>query len=540
MTGELFPATEFEKTLIIRGEPILLYAGLAITVILLTLSSGLAYKVLRRKVSRKGAAAIFAIILIFIAFRAAFVPLTSRIFFDEDLYLNTGKNIAERMQACMCNYAEKGDCVDCIMNKAPSSHPFVLGWAVSLFGAERGQLIISTIFPALSIFLAFVSGTLLFGKESAGIVSAGALSAVPVFIEWSMTAAAEPTMLFFFLLSLATLMLFRETGSLRALFLFSTALSFLVQTKAEGILFFPIFYLGALLFYPWRRASLPANILHLSLSIALALALSSIALIHISIAGKGSDWGAGDLDKFSIDNFLQIFPVNSKFLLFGYPEVSVHPISLTIFSLVGLATMLVPKKGLFLPKQAIFLSVAFLSFFLLYCFFYAGSVKYGADVRYALSYYPALALLAGAFGRLLSRNGAIILAVFLIVSSFYYAFPQVSRQGPEIAEAKMARDYRDYALLEISRGNLPNECLIVSHVTSLYANEGYSTAQPWYIENPELSARIREGNPCIVFDYGFWCTVPPFEEGQCRRISETFSDRVVSRSPEGFVFYNVT
>lgn len=540
MSGELFSATEFERSLIMRGEPLLLYAGLALIIFLLAVSGGLAYKVLRRKVSRKGAVAIFAIILIFVAFRATFVPLTSRIFFDEDLYLNTGKNIAEAMQACMCNYAERGDCVDCIMNKAPSAHPFILGWAVSLFGAERGQLIISTIFPALSIFLAFVAGTLLFGSESAGIVSAGALSAIPVFIEWSMTAAAEPTMLFFFLFSLATLMLFRETGSLRFLFLFSTALSFLVQTKAEGLLFIPLFYFGVLLFYPWRRASLPMNVLHISLSLILTLALSSIALLHISIAGKGSDWGAGELEKFSIGNFIQIFPVNSKFLLFGYPEISVHPVSLSIFALIGLGLMLVPKRGLFLPKQAIFLSLVFLSFFLLYCFFYAGSVKYGADVRYALAYYPALALLAGSFGRILSRNGAIILAVFLITSSLYHAFPQVSRQGPEIAEAKRARDYRDYALLEISRGNLPKECVIISHVTSIYANEGYSTAQPWYIENAEQEAQIREKNACVIFDYGFWCTVPPFEEGQCRRISQVFSERAVSRSPEGFAFYNVT
>jgi len=112
-------------------------------------------------------------------------------------------------------------------------------------------------------------------------------------------------------------------------------------------------------------------------------------LIHSYYFSKNDPWGAEGGGKFGLGYLQKNISDNVGFWIAGYPSIE-HPFLFTIFALIGLVYSF--KKD---RKVCLFLLTWFGSFFLLYAFFYAGSVRYGVDVRYALSEYPPLILLAG-------------------------------------------------------------------------------------------------------------------------------------------------
>ncbi|MFH0962019.1 MAG: glycosyltransferase family 39 protein [archaeon] len=529
MSGDLFPNTVSQFSLISKGEPILLI----ISLVLLVFMGVLTARETARQLGgiKRNYWLVFATVLAAATiFRIAAVPLTNRVYFDEDLYLNTGKNIAESLRACMCNAAfETNGCSDCILNKAPSAHPFVLSIFSLFFGIGRAHFLNSLIVPTLSILLVFLCGYLLFNSARAGVLAAVFASTIPVFLEWSMTAAAEPTVFFFSLLSLFILLLFSRTRRSAFLFALACSLSFLAQAKAEGILFVPVFALGLLIL---NGRKLLRKIIPILLAAALFFLLSSVSLYHVYIAGKNSNWGADTSAKFSVESFKTNLPINSRFLLFGYPGIA-HPFILTISALAGLVLLLAlpGRRG-----AAVFLLTWFLSFFFLYCSFYAGSVRYGTDVRYALAYYPALTLLAAAIGSKFSWKGLAIFSLVIIGSFAFNSLSQVTTPAEKIAEAKLARDYKTF----VFGADLPRNCTIASHVTSIYNDLGIPTVQPWYLEDPSLLSKTREKRECLLFDYGFWCAVPPFKDDQCARlISRIGAEKVISDSAGTFGYYSL-
>lgn len=524
MSGELFPGSALETEFISRGEPVLLLIAFLAAIIL-------AFS-LRREISRefsgmsrRGWIVLAAIVLAGLVFRLAFVPVTQRIFFDEDLYLNTARNIASEARACMCNWGAD-TCADCILNKATSAHPFLLAGLSLFFGIAGTHAAHAALASAASVILAFLCAYLLFGRsEKAGLLSAAALSVVPVFSEWSNTVAAETSFIPLALATVAAAALYCSTGSRRVLFLLAAVASIMVQTKAEAFIF--IIPLAAYILLSPRKSRLPALFLA---SAAILFLLSSAGFYHIYLAARGSDWGAEGQKTFSLASFKANLPMNSGYLL-GLDRRLAFPGILTLMAAAGLALLVARRRF----AQAALLAGWFLAFFLLYCAFYAGGISYGADVRYSLMYVPALALLAGALGERISGRAAAACGLALIASFAISGAAAAMTPAGSIAEARDARAYREFAVA----AEIPDNCTVISHVTAIYLDRGISAAQPWYLEDPALLAGI--GTPCVVLDYGFWCTVPQFRDNQCKRFLDGLNLTKLSESPDGrYSFYLVS
>jgi hypothetical protein len=523
MSGALFPATAAQEMFIGRGEPIALLIALLIFIALLAFSYKRVLKAFSG-VSRRTWLVLALILISALAFRLLFVPVTTRVFFDEDLYLNTGLNILSG-QACMCNSGVPA-CTDCILNKAPSAHPFLLSILTLIFGMGATPLAYAAIVSTLSTLLMFLCAYLFFGKrQEPALLSAVLLSLVPVFIEWSNTAAAEPTILFFAMLSFLFLLLYLDGKESRLLFLFAVSLVFAIQTKAETGLILPLFALAIPLFSGFSILKKPAFYLAFLMVAVLCLP----AFLHIYLAAKGSDWGAEGGDKFSFAIFKQNFPINTKFFLFGYQYVA-HPFFLTALAVFGLMLLILSGRW----RVAAFLLIWFLSFFLLYCAFYAGSVRYGTDVRYTLAYYPALILLAASVGLAMKPRALLLLSAVLIGYFAMTALPQVTTPGPAIREAEGARAYRVFAM----DFQFPPNCTVFSHVSSMYLDRGIPSGQLWYLETPDVFSQAN--STCLIFDYGYWCSVPPFRDTQCANLLATHSYQKLGTDPSGeYTYYRM-
>jgi hypothetical protein len=506
MSGDLMAATAAQQSVIMYGSVISLYVSLALVVFLVILSWGKIRKAFSQ-VSRKAWLGLIIIAVAALAFRLAFVPETNRVYFDEDLYENMARNILLEGKSCMCNGGNASACYDCILNKAPAAHPFLMSLFFRILGPSReaGFAMASATALGASILI-FLSAYLLFHKkEEPAILSVLLLNILPVFNVWANTLASETTFVFLSLLALVFLLLYREKQEPIFLFLVAGALSMAAQCKAETGLLFPLFYLALVVLCGPRILLKPA----FYLSACLVIFLCGPHLLHTYLAAKGSSWGATG-PKFSLEYFKQNLPVNAGFFLFGYPAIE-HPLLVTILALLGLAILV--WKGL--GRQVVFLSIWFLAFFTLYTSFYAGSVLFGTDVRYVISFYVPFILLASSAG--LAVPGKKLLAIFcaiLVVYFFLFFFKTVSTPAPEINEANQARAYAEFA----RSVSLPMNCTIFSHVSALHIDLGRASVQPWYLEDPAMLAQVREKTSCLVFDYGYWCTVPPFKEGQCKQI----------------------
>ena len=105
-----------------------------------------------------------AIIAMFVA------PRTHRIFYDEDIYLNIGQNIANLKKAGMCNegghlYGEYF-CDSLEYNKEPNGWPYLVSVLFRITGASHPAcFLMNNIFWGLSILVVFFTGFLLFGDE---------------------------------------------------------------------------------------------------------------------------------------------------------------------------------------------------------------------------------------------------------------------------------------------------------------------------------------------------------------------------------------
>ena len=85
-------------------------------------------------------------------------------------------------------------------------------------------------------------------KEKVGLYSAFILALVPVHIMWSPTTAAEPSFLFYTLLTVMFFLITFEIKTWKTYLLAAVSLSYAIQIKAEGVIVLPIIGLFSLLY----------------------------------------------------------------------------------------------------------------------------------------------------------------------------------------------------------------------------------------------------------------------------------------------------
>lgn len=460
-------------------------------------------------------------------------PRTHKIYYDEDIYLNIGQNIANLKTAGMCNEGEhiygKYFCHRLEYNKQPNGWPYLISVILRIFGTSHLAChLMNNFIWGLSALAVFFIGYLLFEDKNAGIFGALIFILMPEGLIWSNTTSAEPSSALWVSLALLAVIFFAKTPENRSLFLVAVLLPFAFQFRPESILI--VLPVGLVLILMIPKEFLKQRTY---LFILLFLMLTLPHFIHL-YAVRGEGWGAVGESKFALKYFEENFRVNSLF----YFKNKRFPLFFTLLFFTGVfMPKLNPgKKGetvrtatfSFFWKEKTVVFSWFLAFWGIFLFFYAGSYNYGADVRFSLLSYIPLGVLAGFGAAALSRWATERLnwewsscgMTILILICFLSFMPYIRAIGQEAWGARADHEYA-----EIMAEKLPSDSLILAHNPNMFLLWGKNAAQASIAsqDTPHLRNLFKRFPGGIYFHYNFWCNVSnPAQRSFCDNILEKF------------------
>jgi hypothetical protein len=477
---------------------------------------------LLKPINKKVWLSVIAIFLLAFYIRMFVAPQTHRVFFDEDIYLDIGKEILTERKACLCNYGDYKGCYECILMKWPNGFPFTVAVAFSIFGiSEPVGYALNIFLGSLSAVLIFLIGYLISKEVKIGLFAALMFALIPQHIVWSSSTASEPMFVFYALLAVFAFLLSFEFNTWWSNLFAISSLAFAMQVKTESGALLALF--GLLMLLLDKKLRIKIGTMKFLVPWIIFLVLVTPYIIHTYHSSKTDPWGSSG-KMFGFEFFKENAPTNTWFWTFGYETIE-HPLLFTIFALIGFIFTFKKEKGIIF-----FLGIWFMIFFMVYAFFYAGSVRYGTDVRYSLIGYPPLVLLAGYGVFFLHKNlskkiksdllisSIFVLIIFILGFSFYYK--SVSTMPNDITEANQARIYHDF-VVDYAK-NLDKNCYILSHVSSIYLVLGKGSLQTWNGQNEQVMRELFSKTDCVIFDDGFWCNLEPYKSSVCKNIFDKF------------------
>jgi hypothetical protein len=119
-----------------------------------------------------------------------------------------------------------------------------------------------------------------------------------------------------------------------------------------------------------------------------------------------------------------------------------------------------------------------------------------------------------------------LLLLFLLLIYFSFYVEKMHVPAEKIEEAYGARLYRDFAINFASKQ--PDDCLFISHVSSIYSWLGKGHMQVWYVYKPEFDDLIKKEN-CVIFDEGYWCSIQAPESQSCLQFAKKYRLELLSR-----------
>ncbi|MCX5908804.1 MAG: hypothetical protein NTY64_16910, partial [Deltaproteobacteria bacterium] len=259
---------------------------------------------------------------------------------------------------------------------------------------------------------------------------------IPHNLIWSNTAAAEPSAAFFSGLTVLFFLTWLRSQKIVHLFLLAVTLPLACQMRPESGLIV-IWSMAAILILS------PGTIMKRRVwAMGLLTALFLLPhLLHL-YAMSGQSWGAEGV-KFSAGYFLNNLRVNGPY----YINNSQFPVFVTLLALAGCL------RGKGTHTRSMLISIWFLLFWGIFLFFYAGSYRYGTDVRFALVTFMPLAILAGLGGGKLSEivshsarldipeRYAAALIILVLLFSWISFLPMIRTVGQEAWAARFDHLY---------------------------------------------------------------------------------------------------
>ena len=483
-------------------------------------------------------------------------PRDHRIYYDEDIYLSIGQNIAYLKntgvhsgedyassvrniwkrwtgRAAMCNEGrhEYGDffCDRLEYNKEPNGWPFLISIVFRLAGVhEEAAFWTTNLLYALAIGATFGIAYLLFRCPYRGLFAALIFALTPEYIMWSNTTAVEPSAACFTGLALLTALIYVRSRAGSALFLLMVMAVFACQFRPESIMSLAVIGLAVLLFAP---EELKRGRLYLALALFFILIIPHLAHLY---AVKDMGWGSSG-PKFSFDYLAGNFKVNALFYLKNVR----FPVVFTVLLFLGL--LLGSREGegnrkTFLLCEKTVLFLWFILFWGIFILFYAGSYDYGADVRFSLLSSLPLALLAGngsvSLARLFNRRfrHMQLLLATVIIFSFIPFLPFVKAITQEAWGARYDHKYA----MEMAK-EVPDNGIVLTHNPNMFlvwgrnaAQASLATEQTGYFKN--FFYRYPGG---IYFHYNFWCNVPDkLQNSFCKNILERYDSTLIKSYKE--------
>lgn len=448
------------------------------------------------------------------------VERTPRIFFDEQIYLSIGQNLADEHKAWMCNEGttEYGSvhCYRGEYNKQPYGYPYLLSLVFRLAGVgDWAGWFVNNLCFLLLPWTVYAASRLLFDDRGAALWAALLAVLIPEQLMWSNTSSSETSAALAVLASVVSALYFVRERSTAALAWTVATTAFALQFRPESILAVPL-VAGILLLLAPRE--LPRT--RMFAAALGGLVLSSVVLGHL-VAVSGESWGVTDGPRMSASYFLSNLRTNGLF----YFENVRFPALYTVLALFGVFRAW--------RRQVLVPIAHFLLFWGVFLFFYAGSYDYGADVRYSLMSYPPLAILAGrGLAGLLAlvpqgrRTAASRAAVAFVAFNFLAFLPLVRAAGEEAwaarAGVEIARQFRD---------QLPANSIVLTHNPNMFLVWGANAAQASYAAYEEsyvedyLMSRYSGG---VFFHWNYWCNAQVKEQADvCEQILDRFPAELV-------------
>lgn len=463
------------------------------------------------------------------------VPATHRIYYDEDIYINTAQTLAYANRSGFCNYGtfENGKYQPhwIAYNKQPAGWPFLISLVFRFMGTREMYAFFLNIFVFCgSIIMVYLITRKMTADGMMAFVAALVYAVMPHNLIWANTAAAEHAAAFFTGLTILLAVIFLTGGKDRHLFLLSVCLPFAAQMRPESILIYPLILLCFVIISPGILRQRKIWIFAV-----LAAVFILPHLLHLYTV-SGQKWGA-DHSKFSMLYFGRNFSDNGLYFL----NHRYFPTALTVLAAIGLL------GSSHLLKFRILTATWFIFFWGVFIFFYAGSYGYGADDRFALLAFMPLAVLAGlGSGRLrdkavfLTRRIGILPGIRLqpvylvilavIILEFVYFLPFVRQTGEEAWASR-----HDHLFAEKFIRNIPQDAIVLTHNPTMFLNWGQGAIQAYTgIAHPDHIRRLLEKtNGHVYFHHDYWCnTDSKAPQRLCRAISEKYELIEVGRARE--------
>ena len=500
-----------------------------IALLLLIAGAGLSFSEIRDSLPSRSVWYPLAVGLLALAAVRTIPPPTHRIYYDEDIYENVAQNILWMGRAQMCNEgtieANTFRCDASEYNKEPNAFPFLVSLAFRLTGVrESAAHALNHVVFALGAVALFWLSAMLFERASVGIGAALVYTLTPQNLRWGATVAAEPGAASFAALGVGAFILFCRRPSWRTGLFGASALAFACQFRPESGLVLAVAGSIVLLLAPdlLRGQTLWATAL-------LIFTLLVPQLAHIS-AVRHEPWGSGDGGKFSFEYAKANLGPNVQYYAGGedFPR---------LFTALALLGLIRPGRR----RESLSILVWFVLLFAIFVPFYAGSYRYGADVRFSLMSATPLAALAGAglgwlfdlSRRLRPDSRPLAAAPYLLVvyaASGYLPFTRAIGRESFASRADHAAALRMVA-------EVPEDGMVLTHNPGMIHVMGRSAAQTSIASQQparvdELFHRFPGG---VYFHYNFWCNVSdPVQNEFCRQVLANFKTRVVLEESSGF------
>jgi Dolichyl-phosphate-mannose-protein mannosyltransferase len=445
---------------------------------------------------------------------------TNRIFYDEQIYQNVGQNLADLRRAQLCNDGALVDgrlrCSIAEYNKQPYAYPHILSLVYRAVGVGTAPaFVINAVAMGLSICLVYVLVILVFGDPVAAFFAALLFALTPQQLIWSASAAVEPSASAACLAALLAAVCFVRLGSFVSLLGAAVAAAYAVQFRPESMLIVPVVAL-----FIWQRAPQEFSRPRIWWAGLIFLVLASVHLAHTA-AVRNEGWGTTQA-RMSLDYVVANLRANGRF----YIADARFP---ALYSLLALVGAMAWRR----ERGRLTLIGFFVLFFGVALVFYAGSYNYGADVRYSLATYPALAMLGGLgaarTSRSLDRFGLDRLSVpslaLVLALQFLWYLPPV-RSTDDGAWAARA----DVRFAESLVRDLPANAYVLTQNPGMFQVWGVNAGQTSLIATSpsRLQDLARQYAGGVYFHWNFWCNVDdPVQRGYCTQVLAASRGRVV-------------
>jgi hypothetical protein len=470
-------------------------------------------------------------------------PKQHRIFYDEDIYIQIADHIARKGEVAMANdvrFAHGNYAVFAKeFNKEPNGHTFVLSrWLGFFNNAETAAFWLNRVTFLLTSFIVFLFGVALFGRVT-GLIGALFWLSIPQNIIWANTAAVEHTTAFFAALAVLLSLIYYLNPTRLILFTSLVAATAASTFRPEAALIFVpcLAFLGIGFYQSFKNSPEKGNLKKIFSNLYWQFILTAFLFLphfwHM-YSVRMMNWGAVRGGKFDSKYIEPNFNTNLMYY-FKQDGNEGIPFIITLLALCALVLCFFKRSKIQITSSWIkFLWFAVI--FAIFIPFYAGSYKYGMDMRFAiLTHIPLCVLAALGLSGILEfldlRKKLLTVGVALTLILFSPSWRSIP-----VGDAQAWASIFDHdVMMEVSE-TLPPMSYVFSHNPSAFTPHHVSAGQLHVLRGHgeglvrALSNTFEGG---VYAYYGYWCqTFSPRERQLCKDIEEKYPQEVTDEWTE--------